>query len=107
MPSDTPSASLSTGQPFSSTLAPFGVFGQVSTPSQTLSPSASSGQPFASTTQPAGVLGHWSFLSSTPSTSASAFSAEPPSENIRPPVYAIEFCVLSVAPASCCSSVNL
>src|SRR3989475_3247238 len=55
MPSGTPSASLSTGQPVASTCAPAGVPGHLSIPSGTPSRSESMGQPFESTAAPAGV----------------------------------------------------
>jgi hypothetical protein len=86
MPSHTLSLSESIGQPLASTVAPFGVSGQVSTPSQTPSPSVSIGQPFASTRHPAGVFGHSSFLSQMPSRSTSSHFDSPPIENCRPPV---------------------
>src|SRR5262249_37338411 len=85
MPSGTWSPSESCGQPCTSTVAPFGVRGQVSRPSYTPSPSASVGQPFTSTLAPAGVFGHLSFLSGTPSPSVSL--GLPPQPYVRPPQY--------------------
>src|SRR2546428_14038252 len=66
MPSGTPSASLSTGQPVASTCAPAGVPGHLSIPSGTPSRSESMGQPFESTAAPAGASGQASLLSGTP-----------------------------------------
>ena len=56
-PSHTPSPSVSIGQPFASTVAPFGVPGHCVEPVETPSPSESIGQPVASTVAPAGVSG--------------------------------------------------
>src|SRR5207253_3504615 len=67
-----PSESRKRWHPTSSTSAPGGVLGHLSSPSGTPSLSESSGQPAGSTTAPAGVPGHWSRPSSTPSPSASA-----------------------------------
>src|SRR5256885_10416999 len=73
MPSGTPSASESLGQPLALTVAPAGVLGHLSSPSYTPSLSESVGQPRASTVAPRGVSGQGSFLSGSPSLSASGW----------------------------------
>ena len=76
-------ASASSGQPFASTVAPFGVPSQASMPSNTPSPSVSIGQPVASTRAPGGVPGQRSFLLEIPSWSSS--DGAPPKPNEKPP----------------------
>src|SRR5256885_14965617 len=71
MPSGTPSASESLGQPLALTVAPAGVSAHLSSPSYTPSLSESVGQPRASTVAPSGVSGQASFLSGTPPLSES------------------------------------
>src|SRR2546425_217883 len=97
MPSGTPSASLSTGQPVASTCAPAGVPGHLSIPSGTPSRSESMGQPFESTAAPAGVSGQASLLSGTPSWSESLDGA--PRWNTESPAVPRK-CVAVVGPRS-------
>src|SRR2546427_3432866 len=80
MPSGTPSASESLGQPLALTVAPAGVLGHLSSPSYTPSLSESVGQPRASTVAPSGVSGQASFLSGTPSLSESGGGPLPDSD---------------------------
>src|SRR2546423_15293399 len=83
MPSGTPSASESLGQPLALTVAPAGVLGHLSSPSYTPSLSESVGQPRASTVAPSGVSGQASFLSGTPSLFESRGGPLPRGETAR------------------------
>src|SRR2546430_17064785 len=84
MPSGTPSASESLGQPLALTVAPAGVLGHLSSPSYTPSLSESVGQPRASTVAPSGVSGQAPFLSGTPSLSESGGGPPPRGKPARP-----------------------
>src|SRR5213080_5287990 len=95
MPSGTPSASLSVGQPVASTCAPVGVPGHLSIPSYTPAWSESMGQPFESTAAPAGVSGQASFASGTPSWSESLDGV--PRWNTESPAVATQ-CVAVLGP---------
>src|SRR5438552_18436857 len=99
MPSGTPSASESLGQPLALTVAPAGVLGHLSSPSYTPSLSESVGQPRASTVAPSGVSGQASFLSGTPSLSESGGGPLPRRKTERPAVTTT--CVALVDPAAC------
>src|SRR2546429_8545704 len=84
MPSGTPSASESLGQPLALTVAPAGVLGHLSSPSYTPSLSESVGQPRASTVAPSGVSGQAPFLSGAPSLSEAGGRPPPRGKTQRP-----------------------
>src|SRR3989442_13019230 len=86
MPSGTPSASESLGQPLALTVAPAGVLGHFSSPSYTPSLSESGGQPRASTVAPSGVSGQAAFFSGAPCLSESGGGPLPRGKTERPAV---------------------
>src|SRR2546430_16086972 len=86
MPSGTPSASESLGQPLALTVAPAGVLGHLSSPSYTPSLSESVGQPRASTVAPSGVSGQASFFSGAPALSEAGGGPLPRGKTRKPAV---------------------